>query len=712
MDQEYLSKEDSEKVINKVIRDGDLDRINSVMENILYKKDTFTQKKEDKEYFLNENLSKDYLEIKFRQFSELFLTQNTVDLELLKDVVSIQNGLKPSLIQEEKVIDYIKEGYSSLKGQPTDRISFLKQIKFLEEEGIINEENTPLLQNLKVNSEYADIKLTQEEEYNFSLKNIINNKYKNNGIVEQQKVEEDEKFLDEQRAKIEKDRDEYWTKKFREELLKQGYSEMVFKDSDKPRKTSDNTILDKFYEKLYNLKKEGFIFKEDTSIVRMNANYDIPEYSIYKRAKNNNGIYFDDLHILTQNKEAMSEILRLSALDVRSQGIKNPYVYTSPFLNNQDALHKKQYVEAQIRALVEHGEYSFDNIKVQKQHQDVYDRLLEEYASKRVSVIDMDKIVEGLIDNSTSRIDRKILLNHLNENNFLNGHTQSEFLMQNNIVPEEYNSMLKKINDKSKPLTEKEINNLSLVLEYIDTIGSSLKNNEVTLPKVEGMKINPEDPKEIQSKIIQFTKPEKELIDNNKTITSFNDYENKKNTDGTNHDYDLIKSLAIKIKDPDFKDLVSELSEKTIDAIKRKSMLIDLHENNPHISPELKQTFVNLLNQEIDESNLQKVLYRIGGDNSLVEIGDTIRNNSLVEIADYIKFKIQHEALGNLDLHQNYQQFELQDPPEEYIPKGSEQFVYDNNLTEESLPQATTNPFEEKNRQKKEARNTLKPTIK
>lgn len=648
----YLSKEESEKIINKIIKEGDINKMQSVIGSILYDDSNFKYEKDGKDYQLNKNLGKDYLEIKFRQFSENFLTKNIVDLELLKDVVAIQNGYKPNLIKEDKIIDYISGDYTRLKDVESDRISFLKQLKFLEQKGIITEENTPMIVNLKKDTEYDKMVLSEEEIYKYSVKHIINDRYKNNGIFEEQTVEQNDKYKDENRAKIEKERDEYWTKKFRDALLEQGYSELIFKESDKPRRTSDNQLLDKFYETTYNLKQKGRSFIEDSSIVKMNQNYNIPEFSIYKREKNNNGIYFNDLHILTRDRQNMEDILKLTALDIRSQGIKKPYIYTSAILNNQDALHKKIYVKAQMKALLDHGEYSFDDIKVQKQHQDVYEELLNEYAEKRVSVFDINKVVEGLKDGTTSKLDRMILLKHLNSENFLNGHDQSEFLTKNNIVPEEYNAMLMKIKVGKDNLNEKEILDLSTVIEYIDTMNSAIKNDSITSTVSQDIKTNIEEPKEISNGLIQFSVNERELIENNKRIIDFKDFDNQKNTNGLNHDYDIIKSLGNKIKDEKFASIVSTLGEKLIDTIEKKKMLIDLHERFPEISKEVKKDFINLLSQDLSMENTQKVSFKVG-DKTLQTIGDTIRQYGLSDIGNYISTRIDHAALGNVHFEKN-----------------------------------------------------------
>lgn len=652
----YLSKEESEKIINKIIKEGDINKMQSVIGSILYDDSNFKYEKDGKDYQLNKNLGKDYLEIKFRQFSENFLTKNIVDLELLKDVVAIQNGYKPNLIKEDKIIDYISGDYTRLKDVESDRISFLKQLKFLEQKGIITEENTPMIVNLKKDTEYDKMVLSEEEIYKYSVKHIINDRYKNNGIFEEQTVEQNDKYKDENRAKIEKERDEYWTKKFRDALLEQGYSELIFKESDKPRRTSDNQLLDKFYETTYNLKQKGRSFIEDSSIVKMNQNYNIPEFSIYKREKNNNGIYFNDLHILTRDRQNMEDILKLTALDIRSQGIKKPYIYTSAILNNQDALHKKIYVKAQMKALLDHGEYSFDDIKVQKQHQDVYEELLNEYAEKRVSVFDINKVVEGLKDGTTSKLDRMILLKHLNSENFLNGHDQSEFLTKNNIVPEEYNAMLMKIKVGKDNLNEKEILDLSTVIEYIDTMNSAIKNDSINSTVSQDIRTNMESPKKMSDELIQFSTEERDLIENNKRIIDFKDFDNKKSTNNLNHDYDIIKGLANKINNEKFSSIVLPLGDKFIDTVKRKKMLIDLHEkftdeNFPKITQKIKEDFIKLLSQDLSSKDIpennKNVVYRVG-EKTLETIGNVIREYAMSDIGDYLTGKIDHAALGDV----------------------------------------------------------------
>lgn len=644
MENEYLSQKDSEKIINNIIKEGDIAKIQAVMEAVLYGNSNLRYKKDEKdekEYQLNQNLSQSYKEIKFRAFSEQFLTKNIVDLELLKEVVSIQNGLSSNLIKDDEMKKYIMGDYTILKDSESDRISFLKQLKFLEQEGIIDEETTPLISVLKEKSEYDKIILTDEENHKYSLKKIINNKFENTGVLEEQKIEQDEKYFNENRAKIKKERDEYWNKKYRDALLQSGLSEMVFKDSDRPRKTSDNQLIDKFYEATHNLKQKGRSFIEDSSIVKMNQDYNIPQFTIYKREKNNNGIYFNDLHMLTRNPEEMNAILKITALDVRAQGIEKPYIYTSPILNNQDAINKKIYVEAQMRALLDHGEYSFDDIKVQKQHQDVYQKLLEEYADKRVSVFDMNKSIEGLKDGTISKIDRMVLLKHLNSENFLNGHTQSEFLSQNNIVPEDYNAMLVKIKDNKGNITEKEANMLHVVMDYIETMGNSisLENN-----KSDDIKTNiNSEVQDISNGMIQFSNQEKELIKSSKKIIDFKDYDGLESS----NERQIIQSLGKKIKDPQYESLIQSLPENLIEPITKKSILISLHEMHPEIHPTIKKDFIKLISQNLSIENSFQVGSSIG-EQKLEEIGNVIRQYKLEEIGNYLSTRIDHSALGKI----------------------------------------------------------------
>lgn len=645
MENEYLSQKESEKIINNIIKEGDIAKIQAVMEAVLYGNSNLRYKKnekDEKEYQLNQNLSQSYKEIKFRAFSEQFLTKNIVDLELLKEVVSIQNGLSSNLIKDDEMKKYIMGDYTILKDSESDRINFLKQLKFLEQEGIIDEENTPLITVLREKSEYDKIILTEEENHKYSLKKIINNRFENTGVLEEQKIEQDEKYFNENRAKIKKERDEYWNEKFRAALLKSGLSEMVFKDSDRPRRTSDNQLIDKFYEATNNLKQKGRSFIEDSSIVKMNKEYKVPEYTMYKREKNNNGVYFNDLHMLTRNPEEMKEILKITALDVRAQGIEKPYIYTSAVLSYQDSINKKIYVEAQMRALLDHGEYSFDDIKVQKQHQDVYQKLLEEYADKRVSVFDMNKTIESLKNGTTSKIDKMILLKNLDSENFSNGHTQSEFLLQNNIVPEDYNLMLSKIKDNKGNITEKEANMLHVVMDYIETMGSSinLENNK----KSDDIKMNiNSEVQEISNNMIQFSTQETQLISNSKKIIDFNDYDGVQNS----NERQFIKSLGQKVKNPEFENLISSLPENLIEAITKKSMLINLHEMHPEINPTIKKDFIKLISQNLSIENTFKVSSMIG-DQKLEEIGNVIRQYKLEEIGNYLSTRIDHSALGTI----------------------------------------------------------------
>lgn len=662
----YLSIEESKKIINKTIKEGDMNKMQSIMGSILYDDSSFKYEKDGNDYQLNRNLGKDYLEIKFRQFSENFLTKNIVDIELLKDVVAIQNGYEPHLIKEDKIIDYIEGDYTRLQDVESDRISFLKQLKFLEQKGIVTEENTPMLINLKKDTEYDKIKLSEEEIYKYSVKHVINDRYKNNGIFEEQTVEQNNKYKDENRARIEKERDEYWTKKFRDALLEKGYSEMIFKDSDKPRRTSDNQLLDKFYETAYNFKQKGRSFIEDSSIVKMEQNYNIPEFSVYKREKNNNGIYFNDLHMLTRDPQYMEEILKITALDIRSQGIKKPFIYTSAILNNQDALHKKVYVKAQMKALLDHGEYSFDDIKVQKQHQDVYQELLNEYAEKRVSVFDVDKVIEGLKDGTTSKLDRFILLKNLRSENFLNGHEQSEFLTKNNIVPEEYNAMLMKIEQGKDNLTEKEVLDLSTVVEYIDTMNSAIKKDLITSTSSQDIRTNIEEPNQIIERLgkYMFTDNEENLIKNKESIIHFKDFDGKKTSNGLNHDRDTISQLGEKIKTTK---LGEKIKPELVDVIQRKKMLIDLYDNFPEnefpkLTDQVKRDFVNVLSQDlplIDKNNPKNINYKISAQ-TLQTIGDIIREYKIFDIGNYLADRIDHDALG--DVRENQQENKVVSP--------------------------------------------------
>lgn len=683
MDNKYLSQEESEKIINKIIKEGDLNRVQTVMENILYSNNNFIYEKDGQDYLLSKNLDAQYMERKFRQFSEAFLTKNIIDIELLKDVVAIQNGFKPQLIKHESVENYIRNDYMVLKDSHSDRISFLKQIKFFEESGIIDEENTPLLSSLKLKTEYNDIKLTDEEKYQFSLKKVINNKFENSGLVEQKKIEEDEKYIDEQRAKIEKSRQEYWNKKFKDALLEMNCTEMIFKDTDKPRKESDNVLLDKFYEMSYNMKQKGRSFIEDSSIVKMDNTYGMPLRTFYKIEKNNKGVYFNDLPALLQD-ENMKNILKLTALNVRAQGIENPFIYTSKILNTQDALQKKAYVEAQMRALLDHAEYSFDNIKVQQQHADVYERLLNEYASKKIGVLDIDKTIEGLKDNSTSKLDRRVLLNYLADNGFapLPTEEHKDFLSQNNIVAEEYVAMLKKIKDKSDSLTDKEFDNLSLVIDYIKTIGNNL-TEDITNDTI-GDKIKENLENDISSKPPIFTKHEIAFIEKPEQIRKFNDYEDKKQGAGLNPDYKMLENLWEKIKSPEMKNVVDSVPPNTIELIEKKGMLIDLYKM-PQIDPNLKKQFANFLNQNINPNNLN------GQEQSLFELGNAIREHNLIDIANYmIKKGINHDALGEMNLDKKLPLFEHEDPEEMYfINKENNPFDYDNEVP--VLPNTNTN---------------------
>ncbi len=658
MDNKYLSQEESEKIINKIIKEGDLNRVQTVMESILYSNNNFIYEKDGQDYLLSKNLDAQYMERKFRQFSESFLTKNIIDLELLKDVVSIQNGFKPQLIKQESVENYIRGDYMVLKDSPSDRISFLKQIKFLEESSIIDEENTPLLSSLKLKTEYNDIKLTEEEKYQFSLKKVINNKFENSGLGEQKKVEENEKYIDEQ------SRQEYWNKKFKEALLEMKCTEMIFKNSDKPRKESDNALLDKFYEMSYNMKQKGRSFIEDSSIVKMDDTYGMPLRTFYKIEKNNKGVYFNDLPALLQD-EKVKDILRLTALNVRAQGIENPFIYTSKILNTQDALQKKNYVEAQMRALLDHAEYSFDDIKVQKQHADVYEELLKEYAMKKIGVLDIDKTIEGLKDNSTSKLDRRVLLNYLEDNGFapLPIEEHQDFLSQNNIVPEEYVAMLKKIKDKSDSLTDKEFDNLSMVVDYIKTIGNNLTQQISNDTIGDTIKENVEN--EVSNDLPKlFTTHETEFIKKPEQIKKFNDYENKKQGSGLNADYSMIETLWKKIKNPEMNASVESVPSNTIDLIEKKGMLIDLYKM-PQIDPNLKKQFAVFFEQNINPNNLN------GQEQTLYELGNAIREHNLVDIANYmIKKGINHDALGKMNLNNEVPQFEYDAPEDIELPKG------------------------------------------
>ena len=300
------------------------------------------------------------------QLSSEMITSQHIDLDLLQEIVKVQNNIEDNnmpLSDEVKEIlieDKVLESVEGLK-----RENNLKRLKANIEEGRIDEDQE-WIQLLKSNTDYSQIKLNEEEQANFVSQNPSNKP----ALAE---VSEKPEYKSEKQIPVvQKDIQEYWRERYIQKMNEYGLTEVHMDQYLKQanRKYKDNKYAAKLYDAYdWLLDKTVYPFKE-VSISKLDDNYNIPTYSLFKESRFGKGVKFNQLP-----EPGHDMAYELAALKVRESGIQKPYVYATKPTSNQDLIQKNRFIENQINALIEYADYDINDIDVPHQFKPILEKI-------------------------------------------------------------------------------------------------------------------------------------------------------------------------------------------------------------------------------------------------------------------------------------------------------------------------------------------------
>ena len=673
-----LSERDIEKKINNIADRGSYENISADFEekraamallgfgNSSLSKDLFP----NQEIELPKMTDKRFIGKKLMQFSSEMITSQHVDLELLQEIVKVQNNIEDSnmpLSDEVKEILMEDKVLESVKG--LERESNLKRLKANIEAGRIDDQQE-WIELLKSNTDYDRIELSEEEQQAFASQHPVNQ-------PASAEVKEQSNYKSKpQIPVVQKDKEEYWREKYIQKMNEYGLTEVHM---DKYLKQANRKYKDnKHVAKLYNaydwlLDRTVYPFKE-VSISKLDDEYNIPTYSLFKESRFGKGVKFNQLP-----EPGHDMAYELAALKVRESGIQKPYVYATKPTSNQDLIQKNRFVENQINALIEYADYDINDIDVPHQFKPILEKVKKEQEMKQAMVLDQEELLQKVINGNTNQSEREMFLDKINITENVNGELISKNFDMNNpndVKLLEKISEGKRIEDKG----EGENNLLNLLKEKFQFAKTYVP--ETPAPTLEDTDLNAKETKEVKEENKKtadnsnddplldssLTVKENALLSEENALIKFNNYDESQTTPETKvHDnLEAILSLKNKLDKPE---IAEQLNAQQKDLIFRKGTIIETFRDNPEMSNGERKRIENLLGGAdvkrgwSDLNNQPQELY---------EYDETIKKYGLTELDATVK------KLVGLDKNSNKPNAPKPENKKEENPKSDKPEDYKN----------------------------------
>tara|TARA_Y100001960_G_scaffold334187_1_gene446784 strand:- start:18334 stop:20565 length:2232 start_codon:yes stop_codon:yes gene_type:complete len=596
-----LSEKDIKKKINNIADRDSYENISADFEekraamallgfgNSSLSKDLF----QNQEIELPKMTDKKFIGEKLMQFSSEMITSPHIDLELLQEIIKVQNNIEDSnipLSNEVKEILIEDKVLESIKG--LERESNLKRLKANIEEGRIDDQQE-WIKLLKKNTDYDRIELSQEEQQHFVSQHPVNQ-------PASAEIKEQSNYKSKpQIPVVQKDMEEYWREKYIQKMNEYGLTEVHM---DKYLKQTNRKYKDnKHVAKLYNaydwlLDRTVYPFKE-VSISKLDDEYNIPTYSLFKESRSGKGVKFNQLP-----EPGHDMAYELAALKVRESGIQKPYVYATKPTSNQDLIQKNRFVENQINALIEYADYDINDIDVPHQFKPILEKIKKEQEMKQAMVLDQEELLQKVINGNTNQSEREMFLDKINITENVNGELISKNFDMNN--PNDV-KLIEKISE-GKIIEDKgegENNLLNLLKEKFQFAKTYVP--ETPAPTLEDADLNAKEANPADKKTADnstddplldssLTVKENALLSEENALIKFNNYDESQTTPETKvHDnLEAILSLKNKLDKPE---IAEQLNAQQKDLIFRKGTIIETFRNNPEMNNSERKIIQNLL---------------------------------------------------------------------------------------------------------------------
>lgn len=618
------------------------------------------------------------------QLSSEMITSQHIDLDLLQEIVKVQNNIEDNNmplsneVKEVLIEDKVLESVEGLK-----RENNLKRLKANIEEGRIDEDQE-WIQLLKSNTDYSQIKLNEEEQANFVSQNPSNKP----ALAE---VSEKPEYKSEKQIPVvQKDIQEYWRERYIQKMNEYGLTEVHMDQYLKQanRKYKDNKYAAKLYDAYdWLLDKTVYPFKE-VSISKLDDNYNIPTYSLFKESRFGKGVKFNQLP-----EPGHDMAYELAALKVRESGIQKPYVYATKPTSNQDLIQKNRFIENQINALIEYADYDINDIDVPHQFKPILEKIKKEQEMKQAMVLDQEELLQKVVNGNTNKSEREMFLDKINVTENINGELVSKNFDMNN--PNDV-LLLQKISEGSKieDKGESENNLLNLLKEKFKFAQNYKPENpspsfqDVDSVKEENKKpVNNSESEDDELVNKSITLEENQILSKEKALINFNDYNGVQTDPETNVNEELEAILSLK-KKLDNPEVSEKIDKQQRDLIIRKGTIIETFKNNPELDDDEKKVIVKLLGKGDVRKNWDELTMEameMGAYNTAIE------KHGLTELDSTVKKllgKVENNNKPNAPKPENKKEEKNQNQN-----KNQAEVYYDNEIDEindkideESLP--------------------------
>lgn len=724
-----LSKKDIIKKINKIRDrktyeniDSDYQEKKAAMALLGFGSDTLVNNLfPNQEIKLPKIDDKRYIGKVISEFSDEMINSQFIDLVLLEELVKVQNGIEDSnipLSNEVKEILIDDKLLESTKG--LSRENNLKRLKVNIEDGRINSEQE-WVELLKENTDYNKIKVNDNERAEF-LKQVPSEKPIEALIIDKPTLKSEKTI-----PVVQKDVQEYWREKYIQKMNEYGLTEVHMDEYLKQtnRKYKDNMLASKVYNAYdWLLDKTVYPFKE-VSIAKLDDEYNIPTYSLFKESRSGKGVKFNQLP-----EPGHDMAYELAALKVRESGIEKPFVYATKPTSNQDLIAKNRFIENQINALIEYGEYDINDIDVPHQFKPVLEKIKKEQEMKKAQVIDTNELLNKVILGDTNTSEREMFLDFINITKNINGEEVSmNFDMNNkndvNLLQNISNGNEIK-NDENELLKQK----VEFAKNYIPESPSfEEKNNDVDPNLNNNIELNQGQSSEIDLESMTPTSKESDIIANPKILQKFQDYEGTQINPETNVNETLEAIISLKNKLS-----IPEISEKLDDEqknmIERKGVIAETFRDFPELDEEQKSLIkkvlengnvaenfrqleaaqVGVLTEAIDKFNMEDLDKTISNMRGLGNPAPNIDVESIKTVNKAINENMSEEEaqynneVNPIDIVPNNEQF---DPLEDFT--GEVPQYLDNN-DQLGQPKESEDPFKKNRNINKNKKLNIKPS--
>lgn len=354
---------DIEKDIIKLIKNKLKSSSKTVEENIQKKREIIdiiglNSTEENNEDFF-EIKNKNFVKKVMPEIIEELLCGSHIDLDLLKKIVKVQNG-----IFNFELTDTVKDAFKEGMIKDIDSISPLenmKKVMFHMKEG-----------NMEVDSEFLEelesmspqlFKLSKssfddDDAMRFSNQIALQEK-ETAGIRERREQEIKEEYI-----KKEAILDVNWREEARKEFYKKiemmnAIERRYYKDDKSLDKKSNNAALDWAYGTYYKIKKSLANPLEQKSLVMIDPETNTPLTQVFKYPLIGKGVRFDKF----PERADAAQVYEIAALKVRSDGIEKPHVFTKRATSHLEKMAAIDFVKGQLNALIKVG-YDIDDFRV------------------------------------------------------------------------------------------------------------------------------------------------------------------------------------------------------------------------------------------------------------------------------------------------------------------------------------------------------------